>query len=119
MPLYVYRCANCDAEVGKRQGFADPPLTVCEDCGGSLRRVLHPVGVIFKGSGFYSTDYRNGASSKKPAGEATEADSSSKAGSESGTAAKADSSTSKAEGGDKKTPTATTAGKSDSGSKSD
>ena len=65
MPIYVYRCVDCDANVEKRQGFADPPLTTCESCGGAVRRVLHPVGVIFKGSGFYSTDYRGGANGKK------------------------------------------------------
>ncbi|HZU04762.1 MAG TPA: FmdB family zinc ribbon protein [Chloroflexota bacterium] len=62
MPIYVYRCADCDAHLEKRQGFADAPLTACEVCGGTLRRVLQPVGIIFKGSGFYTTDYRNSAS---------------------------------------------------------
>ena len=61
MPIYVYHCAACDTHLEKRQGFADAPLTACEHCGGSVRRVLQPVGVIFKGSGFYSTDYRAGA----------------------------------------------------------
>jgi putative FmdB family regulatory protein len=65
MPIYVYRCANCDVHLEKRQGFADPPLTTCEGCGGAVRRVLQPVGVIFKGSGFYTTDYRGGANGKK------------------------------------------------------
>ncbi len=64
MPIYVYRCADCRAETEKRQSFSDAPLTSCEACGGSVRRVVHPVGVIFKGSGFYSTDNRNGSKSK-------------------------------------------------------
>ena len=64
MPIYVYRCAGCGEETEKRQGFADAPLTTCETCGGSLRKVLQPAGVIFKGSGFYSTDYRGGANGK-------------------------------------------------------
>jgi putative FmdB family regulatory protein len=67
MPIYVYRCAQCDADLEVRQGFSEAPLTTCSECGGSLRRVLQPVGVIFKGSGFYSTDYRGGANGKAKA----------------------------------------------------
>ena len=67
MPIYAYRCADCGAEIEKRQGFAEAPLTTCESCGGSLRRLLFAAGVIFKGSGFYSTDYRGGSNGKKSA----------------------------------------------------
>jgi putative FmdB family regulatory protein len=52
------------------QRITDDPLTTCEDCGGSLRRVLQPVGIVFKGSGFYVTDYKrsdNGSSTSTPA----------------------------------------------------
>jgi len=72
VPIYVYRCADCKAETEKRQGFSDAPLTTCETCGGAVRRVLQPAGVIFKGSGFYSTDYRNGAAAKKSTTESGE-----------------------------------------------
>ena len=65
MPIYVYQCADCDTQIEKRQGFADAPLTTCERCGGSVRRVLQPVGIIFKGSGFYSTDSRSSSNGKK------------------------------------------------------
>lgn len=58
MPTYVYRCQQCGTMLERRQSFQDPPLTECEVCSGELRRVLQPVQVIFKGSGFYSTDYR-------------------------------------------------------------
>jgi putative FmdB family regulatory protein len=58
LPIYTYACTACDAEIERRQSFSDPPLTTCESCGGSLRKVLHPAGVIFKGSGFYNTDYK-------------------------------------------------------------
>src|SRR5215210_3703761 len=71
MPIYVYQCADCDTQIEKRQGFADAPLTTCERCGGSVRRVLQPVGIIFKGSGFYSTDSRS--SNGKKDGAAAEA----------------------------------------------
>ncbi|SRR5579883_320289 len=65
MPIYVYHCANCDTQIEKRQGFADTPLTTCESCGGSVRRLLQPVGIIFKGSGFYTTDSRASSNGKK------------------------------------------------------
>src|SRR3954454_23166301 len=73
MPIYVYQCADCDTQIEKRQGFADAPLTTCEQCGGSVRRVLQPVGIIFKGSGFYSTDSRSSSSNGKKDGAAGEA----------------------------------------------
>lgn len=60
MPTYVYRCEQCGAVLERRQRFQDAPLTECEACsGGALRRVLQPVSVIFRGSGFYSTDHRS------------------------------------------------------------
>jgi putative FmdB family regulatory protein len=58
VPTYVYRCRQCGTTIERRQSFQDAPLTECEACSGSLYRVLQPVQVIFKGSGFYSTDYR-------------------------------------------------------------
>ena len=58
MPTYVYRCQQCGTTLERRQSFTDAPLTECEACSGELRRVLQPVQVIFKGSGFYTTDYR-------------------------------------------------------------
>src|SRR5690348_3946608 len=67
MPIYVYQCADCEAQTEKRQGFADAPLTTCETCGGGLRRVLQPVGIIFKGSGWYSTDNRSNGAKKESA----------------------------------------------------
>jgi putative FmdB family regulatory protein len=63
MPTYEYRCQDCGSTVEVVQSFKDEPLTVCGVCGGRLRRVFHPVGIVLKGSGFYSTDNR---SSKKP-----------------------------------------------------
>ncbi len=61
MPTYQYTCTECGEPVEAVQKFSDPPLTVCEACGGKLRKVFSPVGIVFKGSGFYRTDSRKGA----------------------------------------------------------
>src|ERR1700738_5493470 len=62
MPIYGYRCEECGHELEVFQSMSDAPLKVCPKCGGVLRKLLYPVGVQFKGSGFYTTDYRNGGS---------------------------------------------------------
>lgn len=61
MPIYAYKCKNCDYHFDVRQRFSDDPLTGCPRCEGQVRRVISPVGVVFKGSGFYVTDNRNGS----------------------------------------------------------
>lgn len=70
MPIYTYQCQSCSAIAEKRQSFSDAPLTTCEQCGGNVRRLIHPVGIVFKGSGWYVTDSRastkNGASADAP-----------------------------------------------------
>lgn len=58
MPLYQYACSSCAATIERRQTFDEPPLEECPQCGGRLKKVLQPVGVIFKGSGWYCTDSR-------------------------------------------------------------
>ncbi len=63
MPTYQYTCTDCGEPVEAVQKFSDAPLTVCAACGGRLRKVFSPVGIVFKGSGFYRTDSRNGSSS--------------------------------------------------------
>jgi putative FmdB family regulatory protein len=60
VPTYVYACRSCEGQVEVVQKMSDPPLTECEKCGGSLRKVLFPPAVVYKGSGFYTTDYKNG-----------------------------------------------------------
>lgn len=64
MPIYEYACDQCGHRFDIRQSWSDDPLTECPECTGRIRRVLHPAGVIFKGSGWYITDNRksNGAS---------------------------------------------------------
>jgi putative FmdB family regulatory protein len=105
MPTYEYVCRACEGRVEAVQKFSDPPLTTCEECGGSLRKVFSPVGIVFKGSGFYVTDYKykeNGRNGKS----ATSTTNGSSAGSES------KSETKSAESGSK-TETKATASKTD------
>jgi putative FmdB family regulatory protein len=68
MPVYVYHCTNCGVQFDKLQSFSDQPLTRCPECGKkTLHKVYQPVGIVFKGSGFYATDHHSpsGQSSKK------------------------------------------------------
>ncbi|WP_126549766.1 FmdB family zinc ribbon protein [Dictyobacter kobayashii] len=59
MPTYEYLCQTCSHRFETWQKMTDEPLTVCPECGNHIRRVLFPAGVVFKGSGFYKTDYSN------------------------------------------------------------
>jgi putative FmdB family regulatory protein len=63
MPTYQYACTSCGERLEVVQKFSDDPLTECPTCGGTLRKVFSPVGVVFKGSGFYKTDSRSSKSS--------------------------------------------------------
>ncbi len=65
MPVYEYACTACGERTEARQGFDDPPLEICPVCGGKLRKLYSPVGIVFKGSGFYSTDARKPAPKKE------------------------------------------------------
>jgi putative FmdB family regulatory protein len=63
MPTYTYRCDTCGHGFEAVQRFADEPLKECPECGAPIRRVIQPVGVVFKGSGWYITDSRPKSSS--------------------------------------------------------
>jgi putative FmdB family regulatory protein len=68
MPVYTYRCDNCGVQFEKQQSFSDQSLIRCPECGKkALKKVYQPVGIVFKGSGFYATDHHSpsGQSSKK------------------------------------------------------
>lgn len=65
MPIYEYKCADCDRHVEKMQKISDAPLTVCESCGGKLEKQLSLSGFQFKGEGWYVTDYSNKSKSEK------------------------------------------------------
>lgn len=58
MPTYEYRCTACHVTYERREGFDAPAQQDCPECGGLARRVLHAPPIIFKGSGFYTTDYK-------------------------------------------------------------
>ncbi len=63
MPTYEYRCNSCGHVFEAVQSIADAPLSKCPKCGKKVRRVIHGgMGVIFKGSGFYTTDYKKSSS---------------------------------------------------------
>lgn len=66
MPVYEYECESCSVRFEKVQRFSEDPLKQCPDCGGRVHRVIQPVGVIFKGSGFYVTDNRGKSSTMPP-----------------------------------------------------
>ena len=67
MPTYEYTCRDCGHTFDVVQSMLDDPLTMCPECGGSLRKVFAPPAISFKGSGFYATDH--GKRSKKPEGD--------------------------------------------------
>jgi putative FmdB family regulatory protein len=115
VPTYQYTCTECGEPVEAVQKFSDEPLTVCSTCGGRLRKVFSPVGIVFKGSGFYRTDSRKNSTStvsaEKPSGDSGSSDSStsSESGSSNGSADKPAA---------KKAETASTSSKSSSSSSS-
>jgi putative FmdB family regulatory protein len=102
MPTYEYACVECGQHIEVVQSMSDPPLAVCAACGGRLRKVFSPIGIVFKGSGFYRTDSRgksptiarDGATSAKETA-AAKTESSSSSSESSGSTSKSDSSSSR------------------------
>lgn len=75
MPVYTYRCESCGIQFDRQQSFSDAPLRVCPECRKkSLKKVISPVGIVFKGSGFYSTDHRPSSGASSPTGPAKQDD---------------------------------------------
>jgi putative FmdB family regulatory protein len=81
VPTYEYACAECGERLEAVQKFSDDPLTVCPACEGRLRKLFSPVGIVFKGSGFYRTDSRaaaaNGSKDKQLNGSSSDSSSAS------------------------------------------
>jgi putative FmdB family regulatory protein len=119
VPTYQYACTDCGDRSEVVQRFTDDPLTVCSACGGKLRKVFSPVGIVFKGSGFYRTDSRSGGASTVPAGAANGSGSN---GSESSSSDSSSSSSDKAAGssgnGSKSSDSSSSSGSGSSGSSS-
>lgn len=107
MPLYEYQCEDCGVRFERIQHVIDDPVKICPDCGGPVRRLIHPVGIVFKGSGFYVTDNRakNSSSQKASSEISSSKPSSSKSPSSSSSADKSSSSESKSESGGTKDST--------------
>ncbi|MFC9965116.1 FmdB family zinc ribbon protein [Nocardia ignorata] len=90
MPTYSYACTECDNRFDIVQSFSEDSLTECPQCTGKLRKLFNSVGIVFKGSGFYRTDSRGGASTaSEPAKSSDGNGSSSSSGSTSSAAAPA------------------------------
>ena len=117
MPTYQYVCTECGGQIEAVQRFTDDPLTVHDACGGKLRKVFSPVGLVFKGSGFYRTDSRGGSGTTSPAPATAAA--SGESGSSSGSASESSSpAASPASGGDKPASAAGSSGSAGSSGKS-
>lgn len=84
MPTYSYACTVCENRFDIVQSFSEDSLTVCNECGGRLRKLFNSVGIVFKGSGFYRTDSRAGSvpSGSSESGSGSEGSGSDKSGSE-------------------------------------
>ena len=110
MPTYEYACKACGERLEVVQSFKDDPLTECPACGGQLRKVFQPVGIAFKGSGFYKTDSRSSSSksssSSSSSGESTKTDAPAKTDSSSSSSSTTKSDSSSSSSSSSSTPAA-------------
>ncbi|KAF0848736.1 FmdB family zinc ribbon protein [Nocardia caishijiensis] len=83
MPTYSYACTECDNRFDIVQSFSEDSLTECPQCTGKLRKLFNSVGIVFKGSGFYRTDSRGGASTASEPAKTSDGNGSSTSGSSS------------------------------------
>ena len=110
MPIYEYACTACGERLEAKQSFDDPPLEECPVCGGKLRKLYSPVGIVFKGSGFYSTDAKKSSGSSKSSDGSSKSSSktsSSSSGSDSSSSTSSSSSESKSSSSDSKSSSKT------------
>jgi putative FmdB family regulatory protein len=80
MPLYEYECERCGVRFERRQSFSEEPVRTCPECSGRVHRLIQPVGIVFKGSGFYVTDNRATSSTATPGKKTSDPENSEKAG---------------------------------------
>lgn len=91
MPTYGYRCGSCGHEFEVLQKMSDAPLTTCPKCSGRLAKMVYPAGIIYKGSGYYTTDYKGGKSGSKVAANGAKSESDGSSASDSKPAAESSS----------------------------
>jgi putative FmdB family regulatory protein len=108
MPTYEYACTNCGQHVEVFQRLSEPPLETCVACGGHMRKVFFPAGIVFKGSGFYATDNRSKSKASAPSDSG-----SSSSGSESSAGSSSDAKKPDPSKGGSSGPTTTPSGSSD------
>jgi putative FmdB family regulatory protein len=119
MPIYEYRCEN-GHQFEVIQSMSDDSVEACEQCGAPVERVFHPIAVHFKGSGFYTTDYKNKSNAGETPKPDTKSDSGGDSKSESGGDSKSDTNSDSGSKSDSKSDSGSKSdSKSDSGSKSD
>ncbi|HKT84352.1 MAG TPA: FmdB family zinc ribbon protein [Solirubrobacterales bacterium] len=75
MPIYGYRCSNCGNQFEVYQKMSDEPVQTCPKCEGKVTKMLYPTGVVFKGSGYYSTDYKGSSASSSSNGSSSSGES--------------------------------------------
>jgi putative FmdB family regulatory protein len=107
MPTYVYACDSCGTQFERFQSFKEEPLRTCPACAGAVRRVFQPVGIVFKGSGWYITDSRKASSATVGNEDSSKSDkpATSESSGKSESTATSDSTTSKSESTAKSEPT--------------
>ena len=103
MPTYEYACTACGERTEAKQSFTDPPLETCEFCGGKLRKLFSPVGIVFKGSGFYATDAKKKSSSSSSSKERSSSSGEGSSDSKTASTSSSSSSSTSPSGGEKKT----------------
>lgn len=85
MPIYTYRCEACGVQFERQQKFSDAPLAWCPECNRkTLRKVYTPVGIVFKGSGFYATDHRSPSGQRFASGKSGDGEKKGESGSDGG-----------------------------------
>ena len=98
MPIYTYQCESCGVRFERQQSFSEAPLTRCPECNKkTLRKVYTPVGIVFKGSGFYSTDHRSPSGAGRAQNKSNETEKKTESKTESTTSTKSTESSSSSE----------------------
>ena len=111
MPIYGYHCDQCGHELEVLQSMSDAPLKACPNCMGPLRKMIYPAGIIYKGTGYYTTDYKSTSAGSKSTSDGGETRGESK-GEADKPAAKTDSSAESKSGAANKSASASGSGES-------